>query len=81
MADKTVSTNELKLVVGFEDGDDRTLTVPNPTSGLTKASFNGFDELASLVLEGDKAAADYKVLKSAKIHESTTVYLDIKPTE
>ena len=79
MADKTKTVRELKLVAGFSDGDDRTLSIPNPTDGLTKTQITAtaFVDAAKAVLLGDKTGADMTGWKSAKIFESTTVYLDL----
>lgn len=79
MADKVKSVKELKLVAGFSDGDDRTLSVPDPNDGLTKTQITNstFVDAAKAVLLGDKTGADMTGWKSAKIFESTTTYLDL----
>lgn len=79
MADKVKSVRELKLVAGFADGDDRTLTVPDPKNSLTRTNFiaTAFINAAKAVLIGDKAGAGMTGWKSAKIFESTTTYLDL----
>lgn len=79
MADKVKTIRELKLVAGFEDGDDRTLSVPNPKTSITKANItgSGFYNAAKLALIGDKTGAVMTGWKSAKIFESTTTYLDL----
>jgi len=35
MADTTKTTKQLKLVAGFEDGDERTITIENPKDNIT----------------------------------------------
>lgn len=83
MADRVKTTRELKLVAAFSDGDDRTLAIPNPKSGLTKNDItSGTDgtaltNAAAAVLIGDKTGADFTTWKSAKVVEQTTVYLDL----
>ena len=79
MADKTKTSKQLKLVAQFADGDDRTLAVDAPKSTLAKANIVNDEFIASAkaVLIGDKTGAEFTKWKSAKIHESETVYLDI----
>lgn len=79
MADKTKTVKELKLVAGFTDGDDRTLSIANPKDGLTKTQITAtaFVKAARSALLGDKTGAGMTGWKSAKIFESTTTYLDL----
>ena len=79
MADKVKTVRELKLVAGFSDGDDRTLSVPNPKSTITASQLTAtaFYDAAKAALIGDKTGAAMTGWKSAKIFESTTVYLDL----
>jgi len=79
MADKVKRVRELKLVAGFSDGDDRTLSFPNPKNNLTRAQITAtaFVNAAKAALLGDKTGADMTGWKSAKIFESTTTYLDL----
>lgn len=79
MADKVKSVRELKLVAGFEDGDDRTLAFPDPKDNLTKTQITAaaFVKAAKAALVGDKAGAGMTGWKSAKVFESTTTYLDL----
>ena len=79
MADKVKTVKELKLVAGFSDGDDRTLSFPNPADNLTKTQITAtaFVNAAKAVLLGDKTGADMTGWKSAKVFESTTTYLDL----
>ena len=85
MADRTVTSKQLKLVANFEDGDDRTIAIPAPLTTLTKAKIltqkvdgeQSFTEAAAKVLVGDKTGAKFKNWKSAKVYDTTTVYLDL----
>ena len=80
MADTVKSSNQLKLVAAFSDGDDRTIAVDDPKTGLTKDDINDelFISAAKNVLVGDKAGAPFVGWKSAKVVEQTTVNLDLK---
>lgn len=78
MADKVKTETTLKLLAGFTDGDDRTISVPNPRSDLTSADINAINELAKGVLIGDKYGAAFAELKDANIVTSTTTYLDLE---
>ena len=80
MADKVKTTKQLKLVVGFEDGDDRTISMENPKSDITAEQINALKTNAIAVLLGDKAGATCTGWRDAKVVEATTVYLDITPT-
>lgn len=81
MADRVKTVRELKLVASFDDGDDRTVTQNDPRNGLTKADILDPDFVASskTALIGDKTGAQMVGWKSAKVYESTIVYLDITP--
>lgn len=68
--------HQLKLVAGFEDGDDRTIALDNPTAGLSAADIKGMDTEAALCLIGDKAASTFTGWKSAKIVQQTTRIVD-----
>lgn len=78
MADKVTRTKLLKLVAQFSDGDDRTLTQPDPRSNLQPADFGGeFKAYAAKALLGDKTGAAFSGWKSAKVYDTTTVHLDL----
>ena len=77
--DTTKSTNQLKLVAGFIDGDDRTISLDNPRDSITAADISAMDSITAGVLFGDKAEAEFMRWKSAKTVETTTVYLDLTP--
>ena len=79
MADKVKSTQTLKLVAAFEDGDDRTLSIPTTRNDITKSDINNTDfvNAAKSVLIGDKAGAAFKKWASAQTVAQTVVYLDL----
>ena len=79
MADKVKSSQTLKLVAAFEDGDDRTLSIPTTRNDITKTNINNstFVNAAKAVLIGDKTGADFKKWKSAQTVAQTVVYLDL----
>ena len=77
MADRVKSSKQLKLVMGFADGDDRTLALDDPADNLTAATINSKATAFAAAVEGDKTAAAFTKFKSAKIVEQTTTYLDL----
>lgn len=79
MADTTKTTTQLKIVAGFSDGDERTLSIENPIGNITPAQIKALDSLASGVLIGDKYGAPFTAFKDAGIYETTKVELDLSP--
>ncbi|MBR0061777.1 MAG: hypothetical protein IJP68_09910 [Selenomonadaceae bacterium] len=77
MADKVSTSYQLKLVAGFSDGDERTISYENPRANLTAADIKALDSLAADVLIGDKYGAAFSTFKDAGIYEITKVELDI----
>ena len=77
MADKVTTTKQLKLVAGFTDGDERTISIDNPAATVTAAAINALDSLAAGVLIGDKYQAPFSTFKDAGIAETTKVELDL----
>lgn len=77
MADKVKSTKQLKLVAGFEDGDDRTISLDNPKTDITAEEINALEAGATAAIIGDKADAAFTGWKDARIVESEVVYLDL----
>lgn len=77
MADVTKVTSSLSLVAEFKDGDDRTINLDNPISGLSATQINALNSLAAPVLIGDKDKADFLRFKSAKRKRTTTMWLDL----
>ena len=76
MADITTNSYQLKLLAGFADEDDRTITFDDPKPNLTMAQISALDSLAAGVLIGDKYAAQFTRFKEAKYVQSTITYLD-----
>ena len=87
MADKITYTEDLVLVGEFKDGDDRTLTIPDPRvdvddSAAMTAYAAQIDALAAnikakKILIGDKAGADFLRFKDARIVKKTVVNFDL----
>ena len=77
MADTTKTTKQLKLVAGFIDGDDRTISLDNPRDSITAADISAMDSIAAGVIFGDKAGATFKEWKSAAVIDTTVTTLDI----
>lgn len=79
MADTIKSSNELKMVAGFYDSDDRTITLQNPKANLAKADIKTFETVASTTqaIIGDKTGAAFVGIKSAKTVQKTKTDLDL----
>ena len=77
MADTTKTTYQLKLVAGFNDGDERTISIDNPKDNITPAQIKALDSLAAGVLIGDKYGAPFTTFKDAGLYETTKVELDL----
>ena len=77
MADKTTTSYELKLVAGFVDGDERTISYPNPKSTITAAQIEALNASASSVLIGDKYGAPFNMFLDAELVSKTTTKLDL----
>lgn len=77
MADIVKTSRTLQLVAEFVDGDDRTISVDNPISGLTAERINALNAYASGVLIGDKEQSAFQRFKSAKTKTISTTYLDL----
>ena len=78
MADTVKTSNQLKLVAGFADGDERTISIDNPSATVSAAAIKALDSLASGVIIGDKYGAAFTRFKDAGIQETTMVQLDIQ---
>lgn len=81
MADKVKTTKQLKIVAGFSDGDERTISYENPRSDITAADIKALDSLAAGVIIGDKYGAPFSTFKDAGIAETTRVELDLSTNE
>lgn len=68
----TVSTlNQLKLLAGFADEDDRTITLDDPKSNLTEQQIRAIESSAAKVLIGDKYGATFTRFKTAYYRTGT----------
>ena len=63
---KVTTENRVAFVAAFVDEDDRTISINNPRTGLTKADFDNISAKAVNVLIGDKYAAKFSRIKSAR---------------
>lgn len=77
MADTVTSSQELKIVAGFIDGDERTLRFSDPKSTITAADINALNASASSVLIGDKYGAPFNMFLDAEIIDKTTTKVDL----
>lgn len=76
MADTIKSANELKILAGFADEDDRTITVSDPKQNLTWSNIASLESAAAGVLIGDKYSASFSRIKEAKYVNTTTTLLE-----
>lgn len=74
--DTITTTNQLKLLAGFADEDDRTISVEDPKENLTWDNIQTLANSAANVLIGDKYAAKFTRFKSAKYVETTITEVD-----
>lgn len=81
MADKTTTSNELKIENLFVDGDTRTITLKNPRAGISTADITALETLilnsaeANSLLIGDKYGSDFKRIHTVrKVSKTTTEY-------
>ena len=85
MADVVVTKSVLQNVVGFVDGDTRTITIDNPAASIAsgdataKAAVQAWFDYAKTnnILIGDKAGAALEELQSSKVIDSTSTMLDL----
>lgn len=80
MADKITEKNELNLLAGFVDNDDRTITVDNPKTNLTAADIKAFEATvkSTKAIIGDKGSADFYEFKKAKTKKSKKTEIDLR---
>ncbi len=83
MANKTTTTDELKIENLFTDGDTRTITLKNPKDTITTEEITALETLikngtgeASLLI-GDKYGSDFKQIWEVRRIEKTTTEFDI----
>ena len=79
MANKTKTSQQLKLIAGFSDGDERTISYDNPKQNISAAEIIALNDLADGVIVGDKYGAPFTGFKEAGIATTTQVDLDITP--
>lgn len=83
MANKTTTTDELKIENLFTDGDTRTITLKNPKDNIAREEITALETLikngtgeASLLI-GDKYGSDFKQIWEVRRIEKTTTEFDI----
>lgn len=76
MPDIIITKNQLKILAGFVDEDDRTITLDDPKENITWSDMENIATLANNVLIGDKFGAQFSRIKEAKYLETTTTELE-----
>ena len=76
-ASKVTITNDLKIVAGFTDGDDRLITLPNPKPNLTEQQIRAIESSFGAAFVGDKTGAQFDKFKSAAYVQSQTTEYDL----
>lgn len=80
MADIVKSKNTLSVENEFADGDTRTINLENPNTAINLAAaikeIGAFAKTNQVIL-GDKTGAAFKRVKSAKLTNRQTTYLDL----
>lgn len=76
MADKITNSVKLKLLAGFADEDDRTITIDDPKLDLTWNDIEAFQAVSN-VLIGDKFQAPFTRYKEAKYVDETIVEIEV----
>jgi len=74
--DTITTTNQLKLLAGFADEDDRTISLNDPRENLTWANIQALATKATNVLIGDKYQAKFTRFKEAKYVETAITEVD-----
>lgn len=77
MADTTKTETTLKIEFTFADGDTRTLTVSDPSDGLTQQDFQDVADAAKTVVIGDKTGASLSAITKATRVDKETTNLDL----
>lgn len=77
MADTTKHIRELKFIAEFTDGDDRTVSYPDPKANISTAEVAALAQASADVLVGDKDGAPFKEIRKAQIVDQTITYLDL----
>ena len=80
MADIVKSKNTLSVENEFADGDTRTINLENPNTAINLAAavknIGAFAKTNQVIL-GDKTGAAFTRIKSAKLTNRQTTYLDL----
>ena len=76
MADIITTKNQLKLLAGFVDEDDRTITLDDPRENLTWSDIQNLAEKSTNVLIGDKYQAKFSRFKDAKYVDTTITEIE-----
>lgn len=83
MADKTTTTNELKIENLFVDGDTRTITLKNPKATIETSEITALETLikngdgTTSILIGDKYGSDFKQIWEVRKTSKTTTEFDL----
>lgn len=79
MADKTTTTEELKIENLFVDGDTRTITLKNPKENIATSEITALETLIlngtgeESILIGDKYGSNFRrIEKVTKVKKRTT---------
>lgn len=76
MADSITTKNQLKLLAGFADEDDRTITIDDPKTGIVWDDILSLATKSQNVLIGDKFQAQFTRYKWAKYVDTTITEVD-----
>lgn len=76
MKETTKTTKQLKLVAGFSDGDDRTISIDNPKASISAAEVNALKPYAVAAIQGDKTGATMTGWRDAKVVETYTHFIE-----
>lgn len=85
MADKSVTTQELKIELLFTDGDTRVQTLKNPREEIQTTEITALETLisdsasdpATPLLIGDKAGAMFQRINTVVLEYKTVTTLDL----
>lgn len=78
MADTVTTTRELKIELGFADGDTRTIKLPNPITTITQEQLKQAATGVKNLFIGDKAGAAFtEFVKVDRVTTQTTT-IDLK---
>lgn len=75
---KVSNINQLKLLAGFIDEDDRTIILTNPREGLTTSDIQAVATKAVGVLIGDRYGATFTRFKQAKYVSGVKTVIDFR---